>query len=78
MTVIDPRFMTVIEWTDRMALELDKVDQLIFRLDDPDDWRSWALNILDTPNFEGQNLPDPENYDDWQEWAQRFNQVVDL
>lgn len=74
---IDPRGMTVIEWTDRMALPLDSM-VIPERLDDPKQWREWATNILDTPNFEGQNAPNPYQFDDWREWAMRFNQVVDL
>jgi hypothetical protein len=69
--------MTVIEWTDRTALNLDKLVQ-VERLDDPEKWQDWANNILKTPNLEGQNTPNPYQFDDWMEWAMRFNQNVDL
>ncbi len=74
---IDPRGMTVIDWTDNMGFVLDKM-VIPERLDDPTKWRGWATNILDTPSFEGQNAPDPYQFDDWMEWAMRFNQVVEL
>lgn len=77
MTVLDPRYMTVIEWTDRMAQLLDPM-VIPERLLEPSLWREWATNILDTPNFEGQNAPNPYQFDDWEEWAMRFNQVVEL
>ncbi len=74
---IDPRGMTVIQWADRMSLILDSM-VIPERLDDPEQWREWATNIIDTPNFEGQNVPIPYQFDNWMEWAMRFNQVVDL
>jgi len=77
MSHIDPRGMTVTEWTDRMAAPLSTM-VIPERLDDPDKWREWATNILDTPNFEGQNAPNPYQFDNWMDWAMRFNQVVDL
>ena len=77
MSVIDPRGMSVIDWTDNMGFLLDKM-VTVERLDDPTKWREWATNILDTPNFEGQNAPDPYQFESWVEWAMRFNQVVEL
>lgn len=74
---VDPRGMTVVEWADRMSLVLDSM-VIPERLDNPEEWREWATNIIDTPNFEGQNVPNPYQFDDWVEWAMRFNQVVDL
>ena len=74
---IDPRGMTVIEWTDRMWIMLDKVT-LVERLDNPDEWQDWAEGLSDSPSLEGQNIPDPYAFDDWREWAMRYNQVVEL
>lgn len=74
---IDPRGMTLTDWTDNMSFILDKM-VLVERLDNEEEWREWATNIIDTPTFEGQNVPNPYQFDDWREWAMRFNQVVDL
>lgn len=74
---IDPRGMSVMEWTDRMTIVLDEM-VIPEKLLDPAQWREWATNIIDTPNFEGQNVPNPYQFDDWREWAMRFNQVVEL
>ena len=65
------------DWADRMSLVLDSM-VIPEKLLDPEEWREWATNILDTPNFEGQNVPNPYQFEDWMEWAMRFNQVVDL
>ena len=69
--------MTVIEWTDRMALLYDSM-ALVERLDDAEQWQDWATNLLDTPSLEGQNTPNPYDFEDWVEWASRFNQAVEL
>ena len=74
---IDPRGMSVIEWTDSMGLVLSSM-VIPERLDDPEQWREWAANILDTPSLEGQNAPNPYQFESWRDWAMRFNQVVDL
>ena len=74
---IDPRGMTLTDWCDNMSLVLDSM-VIPEKLLHEDEWREWATNIIDTPNFEGQNVPNPYQFDDWREWAMRFNQVVDL
>jgi hypothetical protein len=38
----------------------------------------WAHYLKDHPDFEGQNIPEPEIFDHWEEWAMRFNQTVEL
>jgi len=74
---IDPRGLTLRQWADTMSLVLDKTIQ-VERLDHNEEWREWATNILRTPSIEGQNVPNPYQFNDWREWAMRFNQVVDL
>ena len=78
MSVIDPRGMTVTDWTDRMALQIGNSGVLVERLDDPKEWRDWAAELLDSPTLEGQNAPNPYQFESWVEWAMRFNQAVEL
>jgi hypothetical protein len=75
--IIDPRGLTVIEWTDYMADELVGFS-LPPRLDDPEQWRMWALIVSQSPAVAAFNPPNPLQYLDWSEWAERFNQTVDL
>lgn len=77
MTVIDPRYFDVMTWTDRMAQILGPITPPE-KLVNAEEWREWAVNLLDTPTKEGQNAPNPYQFDSWQEWAERFNQVVEL
>ena len=74
--IINPRGMGVIDWTDRFALQMDR-ESPVMRLDDPDDWREWVLNLRD-PSVLGQNVPNPYHYDDWEEWAIRLYNTVEL
>ena len=72
--MIDPRFMDVVEWTDRMAMDLPFVSE---RLLDADEWRSWARNVIRYPQISIFNPPDPDFFEDWRKWAERFNQIVE-
>lgn len=73
--MIDPRYMDVVEWTDRVAATLPFP---VNRLFDEVDWREWARNLIQYPSVSRFNPPDPEHFVAWQQWAERFNQVVEL
>lgn len=48
------------------------------RLDDPHDWQVWALTVVQSPRIAAFNPPNPLEFTQWREWAQRFNQTVVL
>lgn len=73
--MIDPRYMNVLEWTDRMA---EILPFPAVRLLDPEEWRNWARNLIQYPQISGFNPPDPDQFNDWEQWAERFNQTVEL
>jgi hypothetical protein len=75
--IIDPRGLTVIEWTDYMNDELLGFS-LPPRLDSESDWQGWALSVCQSPRIAAFNPPNPLHYLDWMEWADRFNQAVEL
>ena len=74
---IDPRGMTVMQWTDAMTLELTG-RSIPPRLDSPRTWQAWALVVSQSPRIATSNPPNPLEFDDWRDWAQRFNQTVNL
>lgn len=74
---IDPRGLTVIEWTDYMAPLLAPFGP-IGRLDVPERWREWALSLVGLSGLSKYDVPNPLGFDDWREWAFRFNQAVEL
>jgi|APCry1669192010_1035390.scaffolds.fasta_scaffold71641_2 hypothetical protein len=75
MNVIDPRGMTVMEWTDRMIPLLIEYGN-IGKLDKPSNWQEWARSVI-LINQQWQNsVPNPYQFKDWLEWAERFLQVI--
>ena len=46
------------------------------RLDDPTQWREWARSVILINNEWQGETPNPYQFDDWQDWAQRFLQVT--
>ena len=75
--MIDPRGMTVTDWTDSMVYNLEQYGT-VGRLDDPDRWQNWALGVVALFKVGEQNPPNPYNYDNWQEWAFAFTRAVNL
>ncbi len=80
MSIINPTgFQDVIEWADFMTGALgflaDPIcgsDNNYPRLDDPEKWQEWAMGIFGGVDALGQDSPDPFEYDDWREWAERL------
>jgi len=75
--MIDPRGMSVTDWTDSMVYTLEQYGT-VGRLDDPDRWQNWALGVVSLFKVGEQNPPNPLNYDNWQEWAFAFTRAVNL
>lgn len=69
--------MDVIEWTDRMAFLVGELTPIL-KLEDPENWREWAENLIGEPDLLGQEAPDPRNFDNWREWAMRLFQTEDF
>ena len=76
MIGINPRGMTVIEWTDRMIPELMQKGGVVGRLFEPEQWREWAAGVIliDT-RWQGV-APNPYQFEHWDDWAERFLQTT--
>jgi hypothetical protein len=75
--MIDPRNMTVTDWTDSMVYILEKYGT-VSRLDKEEYWQNWALGVVSFFEVGKQNPPNPLNYDDWRDWAFAFTRAVNL
>lgn len=75
--ILDPRGLSVIEWTDYINLDVG-TQGIVPRLDDPDGWREWAAAVNLLPGISKHLPPNPYEYDDWMAWAFRFNETVEL
>lgn len=69
--------MTVIEWADQMAFFIGSVTPYE-RLDDPEKWQDWAAKYIGEPTELGQEMPNPYQFDDWREWAERLFYTIDF
>lgn len=71
--MINPIGMEVIEWTDRMATFLPVTT---YKLEDPDHWQDWARHVVQSSTVSIYNPPQPAEFSDWRDWAERFIQTV--
>jgi len=74
---INPIGMTVRDWCDWMVSELRQYG-LVSVLDQERNWKQWAIRVSELPGLAGLNPPDPRGFDDFYEWANRFNGAVQL
>lgn len=73
--ITDPRELTAKEWCDEMVDEFSDIGEIPF-LESEDQWREWAVALIRFPQITAFSPPDPNFFEDWQEWAIRFIQCV--
>ena len=73
--MIDPTDMTAVEWTDQMALFLPIIPM---KIGSESEWREWAYHVIQNSEISRFNPPNPDFFLNWREWADRFNEVVEL
>jgi hypothetical protein len=73
--MIDPRGLTVTGWCDAVSQTLNRYGPIPI-LQDPDLWPDWAYAVLQLPIVDGKRAPGPRGFDNWQDWALRFNETV--
>jgi len=69
-----PTRMDLVDWANQVAIDLDPYGSF-GRLDDPDNWQNWAMQFFNNAAL-GRNFPNPYDFKDWQEWAERFVQTL--
>ena len=65
--VYDPRYHTFESWASLMV-EQYAAQQLSIPTADTD-WKLWGQGLLAIDVFTNEAVPNPIQYDDWQEWA---------
>jgi hypothetical protein len=65
--VYDPRYHTFESWASLMV-EQYAAQQLSIPMDDTD-WKLWGQGLLAIDVFTNEGVPNPEQFDDWQDWA---------
>lgn len=75
--IIDPQGLTPVEWCDRMVNELKTFGQ--FQVLTPSgNWQDWATQLLYQPKLDKFKIPHPQDFSSFEEWAMRFNEVVQI
>lgn len=74
---IDPRFMDFAKWAGATTLFLVPFGT-IPKVLDPDDWKAWATYVVSLPALKSLGTVRPQGFDDWRDWAIRFNQTAAL
>lgn len=75
-TTIDPRIVdNVVEWADFMFPSIEDFG-VATRLMDESDWKNWASGLSSIASLASLGVPDAYQFDDWHEWAMRFNEVI--
>ena len=72
----DPRYHSLQDWADFTVFDLENYGP-IPRLMAEEEWQNWGAGLIGINGISQQNPPSPYDYDDWQEWAYRFYQVLD-
>lgn len=69
-----PELISLLDWADNLQIDFPRGN--VPRIDDENEWKDWASELLQIDEFDGYNIPDPHQFSDWREWAQRFIQVI--
>ena len=73
--VYDPRYHTFQSWASVMC-EAYAGQQLQIPSDNEDEWKSWAVGLNAIDVFSNNAIPDPYQFEDWQDWASAVVNVV--
>ena len=74
MSITRPTAMNVLDWADQVNFELDAFGPLV-GLENELMWQEWAIQFLNNSKI-AKSLPNPYEFSDWQEWAERFCGVL--
>ena len=75
INLIDPRGMTPMEWTQAYSIDLERFGS-VPNLQSNEGWQGWGSALSLLASLSGIILPNPYEYSDWQEWAQRLNETL--
>lgn len=67
--------MNLRDWADQISLDLDSFGAF-GRLNDEGKWQDWAMQFINNTSL-NENIPNPYNFQEWRDWAERFCQSVE-
>lgn len=76
MNTISPEGLDTVEWCDETSGNLSALVP-VMKVSREEEWREWGAHALKNLRARGVVIPDPYQFRDFNEWAFRFNQVVE-
>jgi hypothetical protein len=76
--MIDPRYLSLVEWTDAVNLTLATLAPITVLRLQSEDWQGWAYTTVSIPAIASFCPPNPKAFTDWRAWAERFVQCVPI
>jgi hypothetical protein len=73
--VVIPHGMDTRDWVDRTAGILAPLVSVL-KIQSDDEWRTWGSHVRQVLSVKGILTPDPDEFEDWVEWASRLNQII--
>lgn len=64
----------LVDWADQITYDLDPYGSF-GKLQSEMHWQDWAANLMNHVTVD-ENLPSPYQFDNWQDWAERFCQSL--
>ena len=74
---IDTRMIDVVAWAAHTTTLLAPYGTVPI-LHDPAKWQDWAGTVITFPAIAALGPPRPRPFQDWQDWARRFNAIAGL
>lgn len=72
-----PDYMDFKDWTSQLYADIPGVFFPIYNGDaSGNDWKEWVRELFKFPELFKFQLPQPEPYSKWQDWADKFIEVV--
>lgn len=75
--MINPRNMTLTDWADSVILAVSDA-RSFGKLEDESRWQDWAIGFVRASPFSQQAIPDPYQFADWRDWAERAYPMLEV
>lgn len=73
---VNPIGLTLTQWADAVIITVD--DAWLFgKLESEERWRDWAVGFTRAPSFANKLVPDPYQFSNWRDWAERVYPMLE-
>lgn len=76
MNTIKPQGLSARDWMDFTGSFLSRFSVSVLKVEREDQWREWGSHVRQALIRRGIIIPVTDPYTNWQDWADRFNQIA--